>query len=584
MASPYQFQSTSPDLLAFMQALNTQGQGGGGNYVMPEAASNVEVDPILQLQQRGRIQGAQSERAARAQQGRDLEMLQAKAEMEANIRAQEQGFTAQQAQLDREASSSELQTRLAAEDRQRSLDRSAQEATAAKALRLQLDIQILEAKASQSSSERQQELIAQRDAKQQQLNKLQSDATAARAEAERSNDPSQRAFRTRYAQLKDQNEVHRKTTAAALAPTVEMIPSFIAEQLSSTQSGMGEFALGGVEGLVYGTALGLEGLAELLTGRDMANDAQIQQAIVGRNLNQGPLSAYLQVQPQAAKTGIGIRSLEEATNDPDGVAAQGWSTQFLTQLALRSLSASGQQINVANIRGGLVDLMADLAAATRDPSMSENPEKLSQRILERLGAMAQQGFTDGGGDFRPIIADILSGILEQSSTQLRASGSQLLSEQKGQVNIAAIQGGALMHTGDLANKMLYALRAALRGKIGTIDQMTEAEAAMAMVLAEGGQAAPTLEFLEGTSGRMVPGAADLTSQFQDVVAKGARVKELDAERTELQKLLAQEDEQFATVEQPRAELLRNAVILRGLEELQAKALADEKAARAKLDR
>jgi len=511
-------------------------------------------------------------------------MLQAKAEMEANIRAQEQGFTAQQAQLDREASSSELQTRLAAEDRQRSLDRSAQEATAAKALRLQLDIQILEAKASQSSSERQQELIAQRDAKQQQLNKLQSDATAARAEAERSNDPSQRAFRTRYAQLKDQNEVHRKTTAAALAPTVEMIPSFIAEQLSSTQSGMGEFALGGVEGLVYGTALGLEGLAELLTGRDMANDAQIQQAIVGRNLNQGPLSAYLQVQPQAAKTGIGIRSLEEATNDPDGVAAQGWSTQFLTQLALRSLSASGQQINVANIRGGLVDLMADLAAATRDPSMSENPEKLSQRILERLGAMAQQGFTDGGGDFRPIIADILSGILEQSSTQLRASGSQLLSEQKGQVNIAAIQGGALMHTGDLANKMLYALRAALRGKIGTIDQMTEAEAAMAMVLAEGGQAAPTLEFLEGTSGRMVPGAADLTSQFQDVVAKGARVKELDAERTELQKLLAQEDEQFATVEQPRAELLRNAVILRGLEELQAKALADEKAARAKLDR
>jgi len=339
-----------------------------------------------------------------------------------------------------------------------------------------------------------------------------------------------------------------------------------------------------VEGLVYGTALGLEGLAELLTGRDMANDAQIQQAIVGRNLNQGPLSAYLQVQPQAAKTGIGIRSLEEATNDPDGVAAQGWSTQFLTQLALRSLSASGQQINVANIRGGLVDLMADLAAATRDPSMSENPEKLSQRILERLGAMAQQGFTDGGGDFRPIIADILSGILEQSSTQLRASGSQLLSEQKGQVNIAAIQGGALMHTGDLANKMLYALRAALRGKIGTIDQMTEAEAAMAMVLAEGGQAAPTLEFLEGTSGRMVPGAADLTSQFQDVVAKGARVKELDAERTELQKLLAQEDEQFATVEQPRAELLRNAVILRGLEELQAKALADEKAARAKLDR
>lgn len=604
MPSPYISDPTDPNLLQFMQSLiaaqQQGGGGGGGSYPISQAATNVEVDPVIMAQRMGRVTGAQNERAARLQQRRELELLEARANIEAQNRAQEQSFAATQADLDRQARAGELATRITADERTAKMNFAAQNAAAAKLQEANYRLRLADLKAAMATgSEREAALKEQREAELK-LQRVRDDVTAANAEVEKAKDPTLKELRARLQGLKDQTDVHASSKKAALSTFPDTLGLFVNEQLKSTTSGMGEFSPSAVEGLGYGIGLLVEGLSEATLGLDKTNDMQLKLA--GNNLDAGVLSAYSRSQPETASNrniggffGFGEETIAGAANDPDGVKARKWASNFLSNLGLRALGASGQRVNVADAGEDFRALINEVVSATQNPDLMQNPDKLTERILPRIDALAEKAYGPSSGtrDYRPIIVDIVRDMLAEASTGLRKTGTDMVSAQQGQLNLQAIQGGALMTVGDYANQARHVFDAAIRGKLGTYDQYIEAVGSLEKALAPvnqggyGGEVGVLRELIGSPRMQSVlqhsgGDPAELLAAVENLAKLSERVKTGQAQATELEKAKARLADRFANLDQPRLEAKTAAAAAAEIEKLLREAVADREAAESQM--
>jgi len=579
MPSPYQIGSDDPALVNFMQGLIAQQQQGGGNYdAMPQAASNVEVDPVLQMERMGRVQGAQSERAARAQQGRDLEMLEAKAQMEANIRAQEQGFTAQQAQLDRADRATQAQLDREARSSEAAADRKAREQAAARVNALNLQIQMAELDAARMGGAAQESALQRRDAFVRELNDYQDALTAATADVEKITPEARKAFAARKKYLEDQLDVHKTTIDRATTGIKEAFAQHISDATNSSTSGLGYTPMSGAEMIRSGIGQTGEILSEFFAGRDKVSDTQLIDAIAGGNLSPGVLAAYAMSQPEGAGQFIGGGSVADWAADRAGGNLENqsreWATGFIEQGLVRALGTSGQNINISAVRPYIQTLMSKLTAASLTPNA--DPREIRKDIMPLVQAIAREGFPGAEmskQDYTPIVADILDSVLENASSSLRASGSELLRDQGGTLNLNSVRGGAYQFAGNEANKMRYVLSSALKGSVLNRKALESAVASMdkAMSPAGGaGQISVLRETLEG-------GPSDMATQdLLDLLSRAERsvvsAKEAGVQATAAEKKLKREEEYQKSQVQPRVQQKQAEARLRAVQKLVAEEL------------
>jgi len=563
MPSPYQIGSDDPALVNFMQGLIAQQQQGGGNYAMPQAASNVEVDPVLQMERMGRVQGAQSERAARAQQGRDLEMLEAKAQMEANIRAQEQGFTAQQAQLDREARSSEA-----------AADRKAREQAAAQVNALNLEIQMVELDAARMGGAEQEAALQRRDALQRRVDDLQDALTAARADVEKNSPEARKAFAAQTKYLEDQLDVHKTILDRATTGIKETVAQHISDAINSSTSGLGYTPTSGAGSLIKGAGVTMEGIAEFF-GRDQVSDVQLLDAIAGKNLSPGVLAAYAMSQPEGAGRWIGQWGGGGTLTDWAGGNVENqsreWATGFIEQGLVRALGTSGQNMNISAVSPYIKTLVSKLTAASVTPNA--DPREIRKDIMPLVQAIAREGFPGAEmskQDYTPIVADILDSYLENASSSLRASGIKLLSDQGGTLNLDAVRGGAYQFAGNEANKMRYVLSSALKGAVLNKTALESAVGAMNKAMSPGGGAGQISVLRETLAG----GPSDMATQdLLDLLSRAERsivsAKEAEVQTTDAEKKLKREEEYEKSQVLPRVRDKQAEARLRALRKLAA---------------
>ena len=585
MPSPYISDPTDPNLLQFMQSLiaaQQQGGGGGGGYPISQAATNVEVDPVIMAQRMGRVTGAQNERAARMQQRRELELLEARANIEAQGRAQEQSFAATQADLDRQARASEaaaertarsgeLATRISADERMAKMDLDARNVAAARLNALNLQIQVAQLKAAQVGGPEQEEALQQIDTLERQLNDYQDRLTAAQADVERSTPEARKQFEAHMNALESQATVHNNVLDSSTAGMADTLAQHIADSINSTTSGMGYTPMSGVETGVSGVAKGIESVLEFLGGRDKVSDVELLDALGGGGLSTGVLAAYTMSQPESAGRFIGRDKLTEVAGADFEYNSRKWASDFIEQGLVRSLGNSGQNINIAAARPHIQALMSKLAGASVTPNLK--PEDLRKEVIPLVQAIAREGFPGaemGKQDYTPIVADVIDTYLDEASKSLRAYGTNELSKQAGSLNLAAVRGGALQYAGNEANKMRFVLNSALTGAVLNRKALTSSVAAMKKALApEGGdsQIAVLREVLKSQPDVVAP--SDLVDLLAEAERSAVAAKEAGVKSTEAEKRLARERARLSSQVSPRVERQRSQTVLAEMEKLLA---------------
>ena len=173
-------------------------------------------------------------------------------------------------------------------------------------------------------------------------------------------------------------------------------------------------------------------------------------------------------------------------------------------------------------------------------------------------------------DYTPIVADILDSVLENASSSLRASGSELLRAQGGTLNLDAVRGGAYQFAGNEANKMRYVLSSALKGAVLNRTALESAVGSMDKAMSPGGGAGQISVLRETLAG----GPSDMATQdLLDLLGRAERsavsAKEAGVQATAAEKKLARMRERQKSQVLPRVQQKQAEARLRALQKLAA---------------
>jgi hypothetical protein len=228
-------------------------------------------------------------------------------------------------------------------------------------------------------------------------------------------------------------------------------------------------------------------------------------------------------------------------------------------------------MNISAVSPYIKTLVSKLTAASVTPNA--DPREIRKDIMPLVQAIAREGFPGAEmskQDYTPIVADIFDSYLENASSSLRASGSELLRAQGGALNLDAVRGGAYQFAGNEANKMRYVLSSALKGAVLNRTALESAVGAMRKAMSPEGGAGQISVLLETLAGG--PSGAvnqDLLDRLSGAERSIVSAKEAEVQATDAEKKLKREEEFQKSQVRPRLNQEQAEARLRALGKLAA---------------